>query len=681
MKFDKDTFVKHQFWFLLGGYLLIWVIAVFWLPSAAGEPIGAAKKAFDGEKSQLQTAQRDPVNVREFLPPWEEQFKTFNGHKTTIWTQAWDVQSPMYDWPQEWMNTKDMTTPQTVLTDKDLADYWHKYYEDEVKNLKENAPKWLYPIEWKGGFNAIFDPVKIETTPTREECWLIQEDYWVKRELFAVLWRAMSDMAVMLPVKIEDEEKTRPEGVVARYRFHNENWEITLNLRKEKGVTVLGGDSTIKNVHPTRRTQSLTSAKGNGIVFNVAQDKIQTQFMVQGEPLAWEESRAFNVDKDMNRKDIPISGIKWEEEYLKEHPILVSQAFDATTSPIRSLNAIKLCQQDCRTYVWPLQTNQELEQLDAPPEDPEAKKAGANAAGPGMPGMPGMPGGAPPMPGGAPPMPGGGPMPPGMGGADASASASNLTPNNKIERNRYLRPANQEKTVNPPSRHLPFALQLITEQSHVNDVLLALANSRLRVQITQVEFRHAKDYSAGSDSSTSGPGRFFMGPGMPSMYPGMGLSGGGRMPAPGMMPMKPGMSGPGGRPPMPRGGMSMPPGMGGPMMGSAPPMMQKPPSMMPNMPGMMPPGMRPPTPAQQPGDKTAQQPSANQTDDNLVEVTIYAIATLYRRPDPLKTPEQAAGPAAPMIPAGSPPPPANPPAKQPAGNQPATPPPPVGDKR
>ena len=116
-------------------------------------------------------------------------------------------------------------------------------------------------------------------------------------------------------------------------------------------------------------------------------------------------------------------------------------------------------------------------------------------------------------------------------------------------------------------------------------------------------------------------------------------------------------------------GMSMPPGMGGPMLGSAPPMMmQKPPGTMPNMPGMMPPGMRPSTPAQQTGDKTAKQPSANQTDDNLVEVTIYAISTLYRRPDPPKNAEQAPAPA-------------NPPANQPAGKQSATPPPPVGDKR
>ena len=29
MKMDKETLVKYQFWFLLGGYLVVWIIAVF----------------------------------------------------------------------------------------------------------------------------------------------------------------------------------------------------------------------------------------------------------------------------------------------------------------------------------------------------------------------------------------------------------------------------------------------------------------------------------------------------------------------------------------------------------------------------------------------------------------------------------------------------------------------------
>ncbi len=651
MKLDKDTFVKHQFWFLLGGYLLVWTVGVFWLMSsatAADGPIEKAKKDFESKKSGLKTAMANPVNVSKFVPPWTEQFSTFNRHKTDIWSQAWAFQSGMYDWPQDWMKNKDMYTPQTELTPSERADYWHKYYGEQIEMLRKNVPDWLKPIELAGGFDAIFapvDPTKLEL-PTREECWLLQEDYWVKREILSLVYLAMYNLAKMAPAAIESEDKT-PEGVVARYRFRNLNWEITLNLRKnDKGLLVIGGDSTIKNVHPTGRVQSLTSADGKGLVFNVAQDNAHTRFMVQGEPLAWNETRALSVDKDMKRVDYDmLPNIKWDEKYAKEHPIFVSQAFDATTSPIRRLSELKLDQQDSRTFYWTLQSNRELERLDAPPEDPNAKKPD-NAAPNGPPGgMAGMMGGPPGGPGG--PGAPGGPMTqkpgmPGMPGMPTGAeSTGNLTTNNKLERNRYLHPANQDKSVNPPSRHLPFALRLIVEQTHINDLLLTLANSRLRVQITQVDFHHVKDYSPKSDNngSDAGMGRYFMGPSA-AMYGGMA----GRPGMPGM-PNPKGMMG---------GGMGMPPS---PMMNNPPPTMMRPPGtgMGPMMPGMMADQPRPgdtrvspgpPSPATK--DKEGKPSAANQTDDNLVDVTIYGIATLYRRPDPPKTTDQPA--AAPVTP-------------------------------
>lgn len=698
MKLDKDTLVKHQFWFLLGTYFLIWVAGVFWLKSEATGSDGIIAKAkgeYEKKKGELQTALRDPVNVSKFVPPWEEQFATFNRHKSTIWSQAWAFQSGMYTWPPEWTKYKDMSTPQTELTNEELTAYRHEYYPAEIKNLAQNAPKWLDPIELKGGFDALFQMKKLEEVPTREECWLVQEDFWVKRELLAVMWRAMVNMAVMYPVPLKDDEKPTDKEIVARYRYRNENWEITLNIRNNGKGLVIGGDSTIKNVHPTGRVQSLTSANGRPIAFNLLQiqDK-PARFFVQGEPLAWNEERAFSIDNDKKRTDYPIlPNINWDEKYVKDHPIGMSQGFDEATSPIRRLDAVKLCQQDCRTYIWPLQPNQELMQLDAPAEDAEKKGQGnAPPPGPGGGMQGGMPGGGMPggMPGGgmAGGMPGGmkpgvgGNMPPGMPGG-AEAVSTNETPNNHIPRDRYLRPPTQDKSVNPPSRHLPFAVQLIAEQTHVNDVLLALANSPMRVQITQVEFHHAKDYrpqKAGGDSTDPNNfGRYFSGPSMNTMYGGMsGMYGGGmrppppngmRPPPPAGMPKPPGMPGMGGSGPTARGPMT---GMG-PMMGNAPPIMQRPP---PGVMGGRPPGF-PTAPNMRPGEvsstnagKGEKASAANQTDDNLVDVTIYGIAVLYRRPDAPKSTEQpAAGPGTPVTPSASQP------------TKPVTPPPAGGSKR
>jgi hypothetical protein len=242
------------------------------------------------------------------------------------------------------------------------------------------------------------------------------------------------------------------------------------------------------------------------------------------------------------------------------------------------------------------------------------------------------------------------------------APSGNKTPNNEIERDRYLQPKDQDKKLNPPSRHLPLALQLIVEQTHMNDVLVTLANSRLRFQITQVEFHHVPDYTPQSDgdkkggSDMAGAGdRTFMG-GMPGMY--------GSMRGSGMQMemqrrqrqqssdyeamMRRQMQ----QQQMQRGGMMMPaaPPGGSMAAGSMGSSLNRPGggrtgSGYPGMPG----GSAP--------DKSATTPQ----DDNLVELTIYGIATLYRSPDAPQTTDQPGqpgsqpSPTAPQSPVAAPP--------------------------
>lgn len=659
MKLDQETLVKQHFWFLLGGVLLFWIVALPLEIMSGGKSVGDAQKAYEDQKKAVQGAPR--INTGTFLPPWEDAAAQFNGHKSTIWKDAWNYQAGMYDWPQAWRN-KDMTNPQTPLSHEDRSAYRNRWYPDEVKIVRQNAPSWIYPVEMVGGFDRVFKPQEWEKLPTREEIWLVQEDFWVKRELFYDIYKTMSFLAYMPRLPIEDK-KSLPQGVVARYRYGNQNWDLTLHLRKNKsGQIVIGGDSTITNVNPSRRPQTLTSAKGTGIIFNVVQDQVRSSFEVRGEPVGWNETRAFSMGKDYE----PLSGINWER--MEERPITVSQGFDRTNSPIRALRAIALAKQDCRTFHWRLQPNQVLAQLDAPAEGENAEaEANADAGSPMMPSGP---------PAGGSPADMQKMMMPGQGNAKP---AGNPTLNNEIERNRYLRPPEQDKDANPPSRHLPLAVRLVVEQSHMNDVQLALANSRLRIQITQVEFHHAKDYRPQSEGDNKdgadkdGYGRYFMG-GMPSMSGGpteaqmrmqmqmqRNMQMGNRNADNAMQMQKQmqmemqramGRGGPG----MGRGrGTAMPGGM----MGGPPPMMSMPPmpgkgkgAFRPAMPsGMLMPGL--PQTSGKDGGKSAAQ---DQYDDNLVDVTIYGIATLYRRPDPPKAEEQAdqlGQPAVPPPPAGN----------------------------
>lgn len=676
MKLDKDTLVKHQFWILLGSYLLVWIIAVLWLGAAAGPEITKAQSAYKTSSDKLTAAKTNPVNPVTFLPPWQKAADTFHGHKDVIWKDAWTYQAGMYDWPDRWKN-KDMTTPQTELVPDDRSDYRHKLYPQQIDLLRKNAPQYLYPVELAGGFDQVFQPQRWEETPTREEIWLAQEDFWVKRELLMVIYGEMANLAFMHPTPIGDDEKA-PEGVAARHRYRNQNWEITLNLRKNKdGQLIIGGDSTIKNVDPTHRPQPLTSAKGEGIHFTVAQDRTRTDFEVKGEPVGWFETRPFGMNRDNEREDFePLDGIRWEQ--MKEHPIYISQGFDRTNSPLRSIQKIALGNgtQDCRTFYWKLQPNHTLARLDAPVEEADAKKGPGGSPSPGGPGVPPRAGGPQGM-GGSP----GASTPPGPGAnspygqTGAAAPTENLTPNNKIDRDRYLHPADLDKKLDPPSRHLPLALRLVVEQSHMHDVMLALANSRLRFQLTQVEFHHDRDYVPESEgekkdsTDTGGSSRVFMGG------------------VPGMMPRNSGGYGPG----RPTGSSSSPASMyaNRPGTGSSSYMMSSPP------PTRTPPGMgggrrgpgrnrpTPPTgtstgtstPYTSGGGNTKQALQTPQ-DDNLVEITLYGIATLYRRPDPPRPTEQPGQPGQPGQPAA---PSGQAQPGRPA-SQPAAPPSPAGNK-
>ena len=91
--------------------------------------------------------------------------------------------------------------------------------------------------------------------------------------------------------------------------------------------------------------------------------------------------------------------------------------------------------------------------------------------------------------------------PPGASGVPGAQTATpaNKTTNMGFDRNRYL-------FVTDQSRHLPVAMTLTVDQSHLHEILVAIANSRLRFQTTQVEFRRVPAAASASSSGTGVPG-------------------------------------------------------------------------------------------------------------------------------------------------------------------------------
>jgi hypothetical protein len=164
---------------------------------------------------------------------------------------------------------------------------------------------------------------------------------------------------------------------------------------------------------------------------------------------------------------------------------------------------------------------------------------------------------------------------------------------NKINRQRYIH-------VTPQCKHLPIAIRLIVDQAHVHDVLTAVSNSRLRIQITQVTLTHERNVARATQATGTG-----------TVPPGSGMVGG--------------MVG-GTRPPM----AVVPPGRG--------------PGMMPPMGGFA--GR--PYPAAGGGERgvpaNAEATSGFVDNARLFELSIYGIASLYERPGKPATSEATPAP-------------------------------------
>lgn len=177
---------------------------------------------------------------------------------------------------------------------------------------------------------------------------------------------------------------------------------------------------------------------------------------------------------------------------------------------------------------------------------------------------------------------------------------------NGLRRDRYLQ-------TTETSRALPVAMVLIVDQANIPDVLVAVADSRMRIQTTQVTFAHVRGiqpYSYDPNQLTGMDRPPMFGPGgAPGGLPTgpAGALGGGSAPSRGEGgggDMR--LGGRGFGPPMPGGGRFQPPG---------------------SFPGMG------------PGSQGAFSMTGQEDDPNLVELAIYGIATLYEKYPPKKTEE------------------------------------------
>lgn len=544
MKVDKEQLIKHRFWIGVGALVPLVLVCLFILWSDAAGAVEEKTKAIEEIKTKLNDI-KDPPND-DWLAALKKREAAVAVKETEIWGTAWKRQEADFTtWPAPTGRGYSVDLTKLYWGDEIPPDDRDLYKQEGVYNSQvEQLPDVVLPVDetgrgavqFKGGPDKVIHsvPAWADPTPTSEELWLAQEDVWVQRELLRIVRRANDSVAELR--NVSGTPAGRKGGT-----FENAEWRLELGFGRAGGKPIFTGQ--IRNL--TKRLQPL------GVHFTVrvkealGSDLVEEDLFVEGTPLAPGKSADIN----------PLPDKKKQMQNVRDPAGIESvvQAYDWRTAAVKRIDRLALGYLSDEEHGAPLV-----------PDDKAFKPAGGGEKG-GAGGKPNL--GADAPKGGLPGMTAGA----GTGGT-SGGSSGNKTPINGLERNRYL------KVIHPQVRRLPLGLVLIVDPGHIQDVLAAVANSNMRIQITQVQWQHyrAQDLKPKGDNKP-GPG--------PKREPRPGPAAGGR-PGAGAMPL------PGAGVPGPAGGMpGMGPGASGPA-GKA---------------------------------EAAEEPT------NVVELAVYGIASLYGR--------------------------------------------------
>ena len=207
---------------------------------------------------------------------------------------------------------------------------------------------------------------------------------------------------------------------------------------------------------------------------------------IKGEPLAWNQETEFNL-----KEAKPFDNVDPTKKFTMD------QLFDWSSAPIRRIDEIRVGANSHRTANIVLLPNPAFIETptptagrQSPTECPSPggcwgwRTGGAAASGAGLRAWQAEPGAwqAEPI-GGMAGMGGATGMTGGQTGSGAHSGPPPVTEPNKLARNRYL-------YVTEQCRHTPVGIVMVVEQEHIHDILVKLADSKLRFRISQLQFNH-----------------------------------------------------------------------------------------------------------------------------------------------------------------------------------------------
>jgi hypothetical protein len=452
MTIDKETLIKHRFWIALGVFVVLILVAVLLIPIFQGSANAALEKKYQ-DTVKLVEAIKSPKS-EHFRKPLEEKEGELKKHKNIVWEKAWAPQADFMTWPQGGNAQLSEKLSKAYFGDyiapNDRTEYGAKLYQQYLESL--HLPDMVKPVEFERGWEDVIRPVAewdVNRTPTIEEIWLAQEDLWVKRELLSIIRETLDSVRIFHKVKVEppkDAKAPPANGAAEPLVLRNANWELSLVLEpdpKNSGGIVISNKSTLKNINPWKRTLTLAD-----VPFRIG----------QGEGNYFD----FSVDIDSVPANETVKfpqPIPFKLRALPDQELKVEQILTWQTSPIKRIDRIALYYNSHRTANRTVKAK-----LIGPQDDKKDKPAETSQPATGS---------TQAMMMGSNMMPGGG-----------AVAGGGKTINKYLQRERYLDFTDQV-------RWMPVGMVLIVDQEYMQDLQVAVANSRLRIQPTQIAYHRA----------------------------------------------------------------------------------------------------------------------------------------------------------------------------------------------
>jgi hypothetical protein len=632
VKIDKEVLIKHHFWILTGLCVLLVLIPLVCLVGGVSGTVTKEAEVMAASKKKAQSISSSEQKNGKWVDAYKKQDDIVDSRRMVVWKQAWQTQRDFMTWPEGLLSeypafrTKQFGDP--INTDE--ADKWGQTYmtqlrpvimkmqplEPHVSPLQENFvpanSDYDRIVQFKGdSWNGVLNlahQFRADATPSREDVWLAQEDLWVKRELLAVIRAANDALSRFKEVVPEPPPSTQPAATAAA------------KDKAADGKTADGKDGkSAKSAKAPARPAAPVTDRNHKIFQNyfwkmdiTLSRNASGKYLLNGTVTNIGKRRqplgSFRVYLDNHEGSLPTllhidhEPLAVDETHAFKDVLVdeaaaiggiygVEQVLTWRTAVVKRLDDLRLDYNASRLAARSLVQPRWIEK--AAPGD-------ANAA---------------PAPGvGSKPIPGEVGNERNTMAAMMGAGGSQGQTKNGFTLARYF-------DTNEQVRHMPVAMVVVVDEDFMHEFLGAFANCRLRMQTLQYHWHHVREKikpqgEGGAAATTVASGR-----GDTER----------RTPTPGRKPADPGEATMGMRgPPMGGQGAAMRGGKGSmPMVGPGPMG-----GMGAGMAGMM-----------GPGRVITQKEDEDEADMNLVELSVYGLASIYE--NPLKPATAAADATAP----------------------------------